>query len=187
MGTEQAALDAAIACGIEYSGWCPPATKAEIAGSRKHYQLTPVSVPDSPNGMDEAIRECIRQNLILSDGIIIFVCSHGDHDLTWLSNQLMRTDHVTPKPGQTPPRGRSRAESTLLVDLTDLTNEQAVADILAFLTKQLVTPAPWGSHPAEETCSLYVTGSNFDHPAEAYARVLPIMLETIRRTQSAGK
>ncbi|WP_035273654.1 putative molybdenum carrier protein [Desulfogranum japonicum] len=66
-GADQAALDAAIKCGVEHGGWLPKGRKTEKGPLPGRYRLQEMS---SGNYRDRT-----EKNILESDGTLI--CSHG--------------------------------------------------------------------------------------------------------------
>ena len=62
-GVDRAALDAAIAAGVEHGGWCPRGRLAEDGTISSHYQLQEMSSPEYPLRTE--------QNVVDSDGTLI--------------------------------------------------------------------------------------------------------------------
>ncbi len=62
-GVDRAALDAAIACGVSYAGWCPRGRRAEGGVIPEKYNLTEHESPE--------YKDRTRQNVIDSDATAI--------------------------------------------------------------------------------------------------------------------
>lgn len=62
-GVDRAALDAALACGLEHGGWCPLGRRAEDGRVPAHYRLVETASPDY------AVRT--EQNVLDSDATLI--------------------------------------------------------------------------------------------------------------------
>jgi hypothetical protein len=76
-GVDRAALDVALALGIEHGGWCPLGRTAEDGVIPSHYRL---SESDSPNYVVRT-----KRNILDSDGTLILYCNplEGGTLLTW--------------------------------------------------------------------------------------------------------
>jgi len=62
-GVDRAALDAALAAGVEAGGWCPEGRRAEDGAIADHYPLTELAGAAYP--------QRTRQNVLDSDGTLI--------------------------------------------------------------------------------------------------------------------